>query len=346
MKLQYAIPTILSVDHCKKVYIFSDIHILQGQDKEQNMKEKIKTFFCVLILLGALPYIITIVLQGNETKEKGQPSSVLGNTEFFTDNSQDTDGLNLDIESYVTGMVAKEIPVTYETEALKAQAVIARTNLMAAMEQKGELPETVSQKELLALWGEEEYGRNYRRLVSAVEDTKGVVITYQGNYIYAAFHAVSAGSTRSAGDALGKEDMIWLSAVESPEDIPAEDYLKVVFLGKEEFIQWISRAFPEVSVDKEHPLDSILVEERDKGCYVLQMKIGEKQISGEEFRNALELNSACFYLKEVEGEIRIVTKGLGHGLGLSQYGANQLAMEGLGYQEILSYYFKNVEISD
>lgn len=101
-----------------------------------------------------------------------------------------------------------------------------------------------------------------------------------------------------------------------------------------------------MTVEIGNPLENISIGSRDEAGYVTEMKVGEKVISGEEFRNVMELNSSCFYMKEVEGKIRIVTKGLGHGLGMSQYGANEMALEGADYTEILSYYFKNIEISD
>lgn len=298
------------------------------------MKEKLKTIFCVLILLAALPYIITIILQGKD--DTGGEVTLLS--------MEDQKEEKQDIEESLVGIVAREMPITYETEALKAQAVIARTNLMVALEKGEEAPAAVSQKELTRLWGSEGSGRNYQRLSEAVKETEGVVITYQGNIISAAFHSVSAGKTRSGAEALGSDKIPWLVSVDSQEDITSEDYLMVLFLEKEVLVQKLSQAFPDAAPDHEDPVSSIVIEGRDEGDYVTQMKIGKKAVSGEKFRDALELNSACFYLKEVDGKVRIVTKGLGHGLGMSQYGANELAGKGKSYSDILSYYFKNVEI--
>lgn len=272
-------------------------------------------------------------------------------------------------EAYLIGMVANEIPADYEMETLKAQAVIARTNLMTVREmaeQPGELrqeaqkeqterpgetkmtklPESLSQDELIKLWGRGNFAGNYRKLSEAVKSTRGVTMTHQGKTFYADFHAVSAGWTRNGADVLDSENIPWLQGVESSEDIPSEDYLQVIFLEKEAFVNKIKEKFPEIQIDTNAPLDLIAVEERDSSDYVKKIKVGEKTISGEEFRETLELNSACFYIKEVEGKIRIVTKGLGHGLGMSQYGANVMAKEGADYREILSYYYKNIEISD
>ena len=87
------------------------------------------------------------------------------------------------------------------------------------------------------------------------------------------------------------------------------------------------------------------IEARDGSGYVIQAKLGEAVMSGESLRECLGLNSSCFYIKEVEGQIRIVTRGLGHGLGLSQYAANEMAKEGKDYQEILSYFYKNTDLA-
>ena len=259
-------------------------------------------------------------------------------------NTDILDSEGFDIEEYLVGVVAAEMPLDYETEALKAQAVLARTNSMAAMEQGGELPQAISQEELLKRWKETGYSQNYQRAVQAVEATRGVVLTYQDDYPYAAFHAVSAGATRDAKEALG-EEMPWLTSVDSTLDIPAENYLKVTFFEKEDFVQKLEQLF-DVEIEEENFLDQLQMTARDAAGYVTEVTWGETTVSGEEFRNCYGLPSACMYLKEVEGKIRAVTKGLGHGLGMSQYGANAMAKEGSDYRTILGYYFKNIEISD
>lgn len=314
------------------------------------MKEKIKSFFAVCVLVLAVPYIITLLFQGNKTSMES--SGITGTQEESKNDSQgltQTDfsavlqgaGVekDMDIEGYLVGIVAKEIPLDYEFETIKAQAVIARTSLTAALEAGGdELPESLSREEMMELWGQNGFEENYRILETAVKDTQGEILTYEGMPIKAAFHAVSAGKTRSAQES-------YLSSVESEMDIPSPDYLNVTFMEKNDFINQLKASCPEAAVTEENVMETVTVEERDDIGYALQVKIGEKTVTGEEFRSFLDLNSACFYIKEVEGKIRIVTKGLGHGLGFSQYGANELAKEGKNYKEILSYYYKNVEIS-
>ena len=307
------------------------------------MKEKIKTFCAICILILTVPYVVTLLFQGNETS--------VGNgeiQELLTENAAGSGTLGdsgMDLEEYLTGILAKEIPLDYEKEAIKAQAVIARTQAAAAMgTEEQNLPDSMSREEMLTLWGQEGFEANYRTIEEAVASTRGEILMYDGSPIQAAFHAVSAGKTRAAKEALQQEDKPYLSAVESGMDIPSPDFLKVVFMEKEEFLKKLEGICPGVTEAGGEVLEKLSVLKRDPSDYVLQMKIGEQTSTGEEFRECLGLNSACYYLKEVDNKIRIVSKGLGHGLGLSQYGANELAKEGKGYQEILQYYYKGVSI--
>ena len=316
------------------------------------MKEKIKSFFAVCVLVLTVPYIITILFQGDKTsmgdgggsdtqEESSQGINLgLSQSDFSAIlQGTETEEAGTDIESYLVGILAKEIPLDYQYETIKAQAVIARTSLTAALE-SGEdgLPESMSREEMMELWGQNGFEENYRIVAMAVNDTQGEILTYEGKPIKAAFHAVSAGKTRSAEEP-------YLSSVESEMDIPSPDFLNVSFIEKSDFVNELKSSCPDVEVTEENVMEIVTVEERDDAQYALQVKIGEKTVTGEEFRGFLNLNSACFYIKEVEGKVRIVTKGLGHGLGFSQYGANELAKEGKDYKEILSYYYKNVEIS-
>ncbi|MCI8484194.1 MAG: stage II sporulation protein D [Lachnospiraceae bacterium] len=306
------------------------------------MKEKIKTCLAVCVLVLTIPYIVTILFQGDKTSP--EPEKVEKILEKDSEETQKDGNQEMNVEEYLVGVVAKEIPLDYQTEAIKAQTVIARTALVMALETKGELPVSMSREEMLKLWGQEGFEENYRTLEGAVEATKGEILCYQKEPIHAAFHAVSAGSTRSAAEALQTKEEPYLASVDSKIDIPSVDYLKVIFMEKKEFLQKIKEICPKLETEEKEVLEKVEIIQRDKADYVTQIKVGEEIITGEEFRKNLELNSACFYIKEVEGQVRILTKGLGHGLGLSQYGANELAKEGKDYREILQYYYQEIQI--
>lgn len=306
------------------------------------MKEKIKTCLAVCVLVLTIPYIVTILFQGDKTSP--EPEKVEKILEKDAAETKKSGSEEMDVEEYLIGVAAKEIPLDYQPEAIKAQAVIARTSLVMALETEGELPVSMSREEMLELWGQEGFEENYRTLEGAVEATKGEILCYQEEPIHAAFHAVSAGRTRDAKEALQTKEEPYLASVDSKIDIPSVDYLKVIFMEKGEFLQKIKEICPEFKAEEKKVLENIEVIQRDEADYVMQIKIGEETITGEEFRKNLELNSACFYIKEVEDQVRILTKGLGHGLGLSQYGANELAKEGKDYKEILQYYYQEIQI--
>lgn len=304
------------------------------------MKEKIKTFFSVCVLVVAIPYIITLLFQGDKTSltEKNMKKIEQGDMSVQTQKSE------IDVEEYVKGVVAKQISLESEMEALKAQTVIARTMVVKAQKEGKELPESMDTQELLELWGKNGFEEKYSLLEEAVAATKGEILIWQKNPAETAYHAVSAGRTRSGQATLGREDVPYLEAVESQEDISSPNYLKVIFMEKTELAEKLQKADAALVLNQDEIPGNIQITERDDSGYVTQVQIGTITLSGEQFRQYLELNSACFYIKEVEGKVRILTKGLGHGLGLSQYGANEMAKEGKDYKKILNYYYKGLEL--
>lgn len=304
------------------------------------MKEKIKTFFSVCVLVVAVPYIVTLLFQGSETSstEKSIEKIKKENTQGQTVESE------IDVEEYVKGVVAKQISLESEMETLKAQTVIARTMIVKAQEEGKALPESMETEELLELLGQKGFEEKYGALEEAAASTRGEILMWQEKPAEPAYHAVSAGMTRSGQIALGREDVPYMEAVESQKDMLSPNYLKVVFWEKTQVAQKLQTADPALVLNPEEIPGNIQITGRDDSGYVTQVQIGEVTLSGEQFRQYLGLNSACFYIKEVEGQVRILTKGLGHGLGLSQYGANEMAKEGKDYKEILNYYYQGLEL--
>lgn len=295
---------------------------------------------CVLIV--AAPYIITLLFQGNAEDTDSKKTELL--TQEDLPLTVEMDGQELEVEEYLAGIVAQQVPLSNQSEAIKAQAVIARTELLRAVEHQEEMPESMSREEMLTLWGQDGFEKNYQVLEEALEATEGEVLTCEGELIQPAFHAVSSGKTRASEEALGNK-LSYLDSVESDMDIPSHDYLKVIFLEKNEFVEKLNQACPDAGLTVDTVMEQVSVSNRDSSDYALTIQVGDKSMTGEEFRSCLNLNSSCCYIKEVEEKVRIVTKGLGHGLGLSQYGANAMAEEGSSYRDILQYYYKNIEIT-
>lgn len=280
------------------------------------MKEKIKLYGAILILIVFVPYLITVYFQGSSGS-------------LFGGNSDEEDSF----EQKVIQMVADEMSGQYETEALKAQAVIARTNLY-------------QNPELTIEGNQENYTENLDKITFCVEETRGEILTCDGKPIDAAYHAVSSKNTRNASEISGQEEKSYLKSVDSHMDIPSPEYLKISYMEKEEMAEKLQvlLADKDVTIDAESLPDSLVVETRDSADYVTEVRYDSVILNGEAVREALGLPSSCFYFAQLDGKIRITTKGLGHGLGLSQYGANELALQGKDYKDILNYYYNNVEI--
>ena len=277
------------------------------------MKEKLKLYGAVFIVILFVPCLLTIYFQG-----EGLLSGFAGRELS-------------DTEKKVIRLVSEEMPGSYETEALKAQAVIARTNLYRDPDM--EIKEN-----------EDNLKENLDRITFCVEDTRGEILTCKGEPIDAAYHAVSSRRTRNAAEVPGQEDKTYLASVDSSQDIKAEEYLTIVYMEKKEMAGKLEPLLEKEKVDPEKLPDSLKIQERDSAGYVTKIQYGEITLNGEAVRAALGLPSACFYFSQLEGRVRITVKGLGHGLGMSQYGANEMAKEGKDYREILNYYYQDIRI--
>lgn len=288
------------------------------------MSEKIKTILAILIILIILPYIITYALQGNRLFEIGEDKS-----QENLENEEQTEML--------IGILAGQISMDAPVETIRAQAVLVRTEYMRR-QTAGETPEqSLSMEEMASLWGSRNLQKNYEIAKAAVTDTAGEVLTYEGTPIFTAFHKVSAGSTRAA-DHLNGQKTPYLTSVVCGMDITSPDYLTVRFFSKKEFAEALGLTADEDLKD--------LTTDADEAGYVKTVKVGEEIFTGDEVRSLLELPSPCFYIKEVEGRMRVVVKGKGHGIGMSQYAAGKQAEEGAKHEDILKYFFPDTVLEN
>ncbi|MCI5740105.1 MAG: SpoIID/LytB domain-containing protein [Lachnospiraceae bacterium] len=287
------------------------------------MKEKIKVIISCALILVCLPYLITYFFQGEKTSAATEKS----------EESQE-----------IAGILAEQVPVNMKEEVLKAQAVMVRTQLAYCEKNNQEKPKALSKEEMEQLWGQKNYYEFYEKLIRAAEETEGQVITFQGEVINPAFHKVSAGYTRDGSTVY--KNTPYLLSVKSEADILSEDYLKVQFFTSKEFMERQSYLIPASGIE-EKPVGDIVKSielQRDGAEYVTAMKINGTEVDVDAFLETFELPSANFFIKEMDDKVRIVTKGCGHGYGLSQYGANEMAKKEKTYEEILKYYFSGIKI--
>ncbi len=291
-----------------------------------SMAEKLKTGVAVFLIIIILPYIITYALQGRQlfditaAEEPGETGELVQAQEPI---------------EVLAGILAGQIRMDLPEAVLRAQAVLVRTEYVRR-EQAGEQQEqSRSFDELTALWGSGHVREYYEIAKAAVTDTAGEVLTYGGKPIQTAYHQVSAGATRAVQE-LNGEATPYLQSAACGMDITSPDYLTVRFFPYEDLMQALDIAH-------EDDLKTITQTADDTG-YVSSVQIGEKEYTGDVFRRLLDLPSPCFYIKDVEGQIRIVVKGKGHGIGMSQYAAEKQAQDGASYQDILSYFFPDTTL--
>ncbi len=295
-------------------------------------------------MLLVIPYVLTMIMSGvtgagnmEETFQSGIQIQV-----------EESEQGEVDLEDYVIGVMASQIPADYEIEALKGQAIIQRTNILNEMEKEKttnakDLPFTyLSKEEMEKQWGEKNWSDYYARLKSAVSSTKGIYMTYDGEYIEAYYHPVSIGTTVSAKELLGKE-ITYLQSVDSSGDVESKDYMNIQQFD----YSYVKQVLLEhnVTVEEDEIKENLQIESKTKLGYVVKLSLGKKEITGEEWKEWFSLPSTNFYFEDYEGQLRIISLGKGRGLGLSQYGANEMAKSGASYQEILQYYYKEIALN-
>ncbi len=287
------------------------------------MWQRLKRYACYLTIIVLLPYVITLFINGPGIVT----SSYVDGTYVKVKTGKKKEVTELPIEDYCIGIMAGEMLPEYAEEALKAQAVLVRTDIYRKIEAGGSdvVLETPfwTQKQMEETWGAARYIRYYNKLKNAWRDTKGQVLMYEGKLAKTPFFRLSNGSTRDGGEVLG-DQYPYLKIVECPADIEEEEQIQTVTMEE---------------TDAE-------VLTCDTAGYVLSVRIGEETMSGEEFRDHYNLASSCFTLQKYNGKLRITTRGEGHGLGMSQNTANVMAKEGKGYEEILEYFFDGVELEE
>ena len=263
-------------------------------------------------------------------------------------------------EDYIMGVVACEMPSTFHQEALKAQAVAARTYSAAKIINSNNvgnpsahpdapLCDTThcqvykNERELKSLNGSEWIDSQWPKIKTVVEETKGELLYYDGKLVQQAlFHSSSGGKTENSEDVFSSA-VPYLVSVESPYEDDATHKNEQTALSINEFKDKI------ISYDSSLSLgnvtkDSIKIIKRSSGNRVEKMQVGDTYLTGRQIREALSLPSANFTIKVSKDNIIITSNGSGHGVGMSQYGANGMAKEGYGYKKILSHYYSGTEV--
>ncbi len=284
------------------------------------MKKEKGSGVLLAVLFLILPYLLTVIISGR----KACPLS-----------------RQPDLEEYIPILAAAHIDWECEKEAIKAQTVIERTNL--SLKNKSEeaikdIQEAADYLKKKNMSGEEL--KQFRMFQEASACTKGEVLVFQNEKRELPYHPLSQGKTRSGEEILG-EKFAYIPSVETPKDIDSPLYIEGCYFSLKELEEKIKKSYPAFSITAETEIE---ITRTDSAGYVMEIQIGNQVFQGERIKELLNLPSSCFSVQSSQGEVRFLCKGIGHGMGMSQYTAHNLALEGKNYEQILGYFFPDMEI--
>ena len=272
------------------------------------------------------------------TRKVSEPEIIDTNT--YVNIHRNSGVVTLELEEYIKGVVAAEMPLEFNIEALKAQSIIARTYTYKALARGTKLTDNESTQsyksddELRALWGSK-YNTYINKVTSAVKDTKGMYLTYNGEYIEAVYHSTSNGKTESAEEVWGNA-FAYLKSTSSEYDTTNKSFQMDKFISYSELSSLLNT---NINQDSEF---NIL--DRTVGDRVKSISINGTIFNGVNLRNTLKLRSADFSINKTDDGVIFTTKGYGHGVGMSQYGANGMANNGYNYNQILEHYYMGTKL--
>lgn len=322
------------------------------------MKKIIVSIILTAILNSAVPYIVysakneTEVL--NREEEKTAQSTVYSSDseiEVFNHTENATQTMNF--RDYIIGVVAAEMPAEFHDEALSAAAVAAATlarknlaqgadpNLMGAVISTDSTKHQayMSKEEMQSRWGDD-FQEYYDKICTCVDKAVDYTITYDGKPIVAAYHAISPGMTENA-------ENIWITgfpylvSVESPGDKLSPKYEQTVTFTHDEFRKTMEE---DGTVLSENSAEWFGSAEYSEAGTLMNIKIGDKNYSGKQLRELLSLRSYALTFENTSDGISVTSKGYGHGVGMSQYGADYYARQGYTWQEIIAHYYPGTEL--
>ena len=337
------------------------------------MKKVILYFIAFIVVCFFLPAILTKKdAKFVETSSKSN-NEIIENTDNTQENIKSTynyknygtikllhkktgevEQVNLD--DYLCNVVSAEMPADYEIEALKAQAVVARTYTIYKINNKKHenadicddstcCQAWVDKETRFSRWEESKRENNWGKIQKCVQETQGQIITYQNQPINAFFHANSGGKTELPVNVWGGTGLPYLQVVETAGEEGYKQYESEVELTQDELIEKLKTKYSDISIDFSNQENLKILEYTDSGR-VKTVKFGNHEISGVETRTLLGLKSTNFEISKENDKIKFTVKGYGHGVGMSQTGADAMAKQGKNYKEIINHFYSGIEIKE
>ena len=337
------------------------------------MKKVILYFIAFILVCFFLPAILTKKdAKFVETSSKSN-NEIIENTDSTQENIKSTYNYKnygtikllhkktgeveqVNIDDYLCNVVSAEMPADYEIEALKAQAVVARTYTIYKINNKKHenadicddstcCQAWVDKETRFSRWEESKRESNWEKIQKCIQETQGQIVTYQNQPINAFFHANSGGKTELPVNVWGGTGLPYLQVVETAGEEGYKQYESEVELTQDELIEKLKTKYSDISIDFSNQEDLKILEYTDSGR-VKTVKFGNHEISGVETRTLLGLKSTNFEISKENDKIKFTVKGYGHGVGMSQTGADAMAKQGKNYKEIINHFYSGVEIKE
>ena len=342
------------------------------------MKNPLLILLYSVIIMVAVPILLSIIVYDNKDEFKIDTKGKVGQDEEYIEsnlyekvnkkspeikvyNHKKDKVETMDIEEYLYSVVAGEMPSEFEEEALKAQAVAARTFVYYKKENgsnkdpkhKGadictdfnHCQEYISKEDLKKAHGSKWMKTSWVKVKKAVDDTRGHILVYENKAILPMYFSTAAGKTENSEEVFSSK-MPYLRSVDSPYDKSSPKYISNLKITKNEFVNYIKKSY---NINLSAPTvnsSTVKILERTEGGSVEKIKIGDKQLRGRDIRSVFNLNSSNFDINIKDDYIDILVKGYGHGVGMSQWGADGMAKEGSKYYKILKHYYTGADIKD
>ena len=326
-----------------------------------------KKFLCYILIFILIIFIVPAILTKKERKKVIVTKEVINSQEeekqqvdlssekkirLLHKNTNEVE--EVDLEKYICNVVAGEMPASYEMEALKAQAVVARTyTLYKSLNPKHENADIcdsssccqawISKDDRFAKWEEAEREGNWEKIEKCVSDTKGLIITYNKEPINAFFHSNSGGTTEIPKEVWGGDNYPYLQVVQTSGEEGYKQFSSEASYTFDEILNKLKEKYGDINIDFSKNDDIKILDYTESGR-VKTIKFGNHELSGVETRTLLGLKSTNFEFYKNDDNITFIVKGYGHGVGMSQTGADSMAKDGASFEDIIHHFYSNVFI--
>lgn len=320
------------------------------------MKKVVGVALLLVVAVFLLPFLIHRGMEQEQAADSAAQEEIALPDSGYTLRILGSDGqvTEMDMNQYLWGVVAAEMPASFEEEALKAQAVAARTYALnkgpTANHPDADLctdynccQAWIARADAQSNWGDRAVTYT-NKITAAVAETGNQVILYEGQLIDAVFHSSSASATQDAVEVWGNS-VPYLQSVDSPEGENVPNYQSQATISSQEFQGLFLEARPEADLSGD-PSTWVGDTQYNDGGSVHTITIGGVTVTGAQARQIFNLRSAAFSVSYADGTFTFDVTGFGHGVGMSQYGADAMAVAGSTYTEILQHYYTGVTVEE